>query len=152
MCQLTATHSSRASRSNSAAYSWWFTVLSTDVWWRCCRRDSTDETRAPAWELYDRKPLSSRSTAPQATPSQEISCTPATHKPHPARINYMRQAVAAPWAAIAWLARFVACAVNSNAINSTGNDDLYRHKNQQKSWTWSSRGCVPNFAVVRCGV
>ena len=90
--------------------------------------------------------------------------------------------------AIAWLARYVACAVNSNAINSTdlqrlgaasqlawptgrqrcevfvyiqvflfknvifGNDDLYRHKNQQKSWTWSSRGCVPKFAVVRRGV
>ena len=30
------------------------------------------------------------------------------------------QAAAARWAAIAWLARYVACAVNTNAINSTG--------------------------------
>ena len=83
---------------------------------------------------------------------------------------------------MACLARYVACAVNSKAINSTGlprlgaasladrpsalrsilltfryfclqmsffgNDDPYRHKNQQKSWTWLSRVCVPNFAVV----
>jgi len=34
-------------------------------------------------------------------------------------INFI-QAVAARWAAIAWLARYVAYAVNSNAINSTG--------------------------------
>ena len=30
------------------------------------------------------------------------------------------QAVAAQWAAIAWLARYVDSAVNSNAIKSTG--------------------------------
>jgi len=34
--------------------------------------------------------------------------------------NIKLQAVASRWAAIAWLARYVACAVNSNAINSTG--------------------------------
>jgi len=33
---------------------------------------------------------------------------------------YNEQAVADRWPAIAWLARYVACAVNSNAINSTG--------------------------------
>jgi len=32
------------------------------------------------------------------------------------------------------------------------NDDPYRHKNQEKSWTWSPRVCVPNFAVIRHGV
>jgi len=30
-----------------------------------------------------------------------------------------------------------------------GNDDPYRLKNQQKSWTWLSRVYLPNFAVVR---
>jgi len=74
-----------------------------------------------------------------------------------------------PVGRLAWLAQYLACAVNSNAVNSTGlprlgaasladrpqccevfvyiqvflfkmsffgNDDPYRHKNQQKSWTW----------------
>jgi len=36
------------------------------------------------------------------------------------RSDIILQAVAAHWAAIAWLARYVACAVTSNAINSTG--------------------------------
>jgi len=34
--------------------------------------------------------------------------------------TYSQRAVAARWAAIAWLALYVACAVNSNAINNTG--------------------------------
>jgi len=35
-------------------------------------------------------------------------------------VKYLSQAIATRWVAIAWLARYVACAVNSNAINSTG--------------------------------
>jgi len=33
-----------------------------------------------------------------------------------------------------------------------GNNNAYRHKNQQKSWAWSSRGCVPNVTVVQRGI
>jgi len=35
---------------------------------------------------------------------------------------------------------------------ATSSGELKIFKNQQKSWTWSSRGCVPHFAVVQRGI
>ena len=78
-------------------------------------------------------------------------------------------------------APYAACAINSNAINSTGlgqwprracrcesvgllsgifvekchffgDDDSFGYKTQQMFWTWSVRVCVQNFAIVQHGV
>ena len=103
--------------------------------------DDTQHNAAPVY--WDQRPTRMVQPVHSASPPVVVGlyCVwPTDHPTHCLRWRHRSKHLGVYMAAVVEKCRYLR------------NDDHYRHKNQQKSWTWSSRVCVPNLAIVRCGV